>query len=162
MPGGGLGDVRPPFQPDVWPRTGQPIKGPFGRLSCFRRLRHGVAGHRSKSAIYCVTHLLPQIGHLGRCWPVRQARSARGPPASLPVAPLIGDKRCYGEAPGKLPACPRWWVERAAAGQGPLAGLFGEPTGAGGVKADSDNRRRTPWAIRILASGVTGARAARL
>ena len=31
-------------------------------------------------------------------------------------------------APHRLPTCPRWWAERAAAGEGPTARLFGAPT----------------------------------
>ena len=68
--------------------------------------------------------------------------AARGPRRSLAVVSLIADKRYYGETPGRLPTCPRRWAERAAAGEGPAARVFGEPTWAGGVNADSGNRQR--------------------
>ena len=52
---------------------------------------------------------------------------------TLAVAPLIGDKRCYGECPARRRRdCrldPRDWAGRVAVGEGPKAGLWGNQTG---------------------------------
>ena len=53
--------------------------------------------------------------------------------------------RVSGESTGRLPTCPRRWAERAAAGEGPTARLFGAPTWVGGVNQDSGKwQRRGP------------------
>ena len=51
--------------------------------------------------------------------------------------PPVCIRRVSGEYPGRLPTCPRRWAERAAAGEGPTARLFGAPTWVGGVNQDS-------------------------
>src|ERR1017187_1819599 len=54
-------------------------------------------------------------------------------------------RRVSGESTGRLPTCPRRWAERAAAGEGPTARLFGAPTWVGGVNQDSGKwQRRGP------------------
>ena len=54
-------------------------------------------------------------------------------------------RRVSGESPARLPTCPRRWAERAAAGEGPTARLFGAPTWVGGVNQDSGKwQRRGP------------------
>src|ERR1019366_3519548 len=41
------------------------------------------------------------------------------------------------------PPYPREWAGRVAVGEGPEAGLFGEPTWAGAINRDSGNRPRS-------------------
>ena len=54
-------------------------------------------------------------------------------------------RRGSGESPARLPTCPRRWAERAAAGEGPTARLFGAPTWVGGVNQDCGKwQRREP------------------
>jgi hypothetical protein len=57
--------------------------------------------------------------------------NACGSRRSLAVVPLIGDKRYYGESPvglwRGLPPCQQEWAGRVAVGEGPEAGLLGEP-----------------------------------
>ena len=46
------------------------------------------------------------------------------------------------ETPG-LPPYPRKWAGRVAVGEGPEAGLLGEPTWAGAIIRNSGNRQRS-------------------
>ena len=68
------------------------------------------------------------------------------PPLAQPSPAARGlRRRLSGEATGRLPTCPRRWAERAAAGEGPTARLFGAPTWVGGVNQDSGKwQRRGP------------------
>ena len=67
---------------------------------------------------------------LESCFEVVIARVLR---RRLAIAPLTVDQRRYGESTGRLPTCPQWWAERAAAGDGPTARLFEAPIWVGGV-----------------------------
>ena len=81
----------------------------------------------------------------------RPPNRMRAPPESrrsLPVAPLIGDQRCYGEAMGRL----RGDYGGLSAGNGPggwcrvkgqRLAFGGEPTGAGGINRESGKRQRS-------------------
>jgi len=55
--------------------------------------------------------------------------AARGPRRSLTVVPLAPDQRYYGETTGRLLTYPRRRAERAGAGEGPEARLFGGQPG---------------------------------
>ena len=71
---------------------------------------------------------------------------------------LIGDQRSLrrvsGEAPGRLPTCPRRWAERAAAGEGPTACLGRQPRLAVSTKTPANGKGEGPSTVRPL----TGAR----
>jgi hypothetical protein len=52
-------------------------------------------------------------------------------------------RRVSGGAPAGLPPYPQEWAGRVAIGEGPEAGLLGEPTWAGAINRDSGNRQRS-------------------
>jgi hypothetical protein len=56
-----------------------------------------------------------------------------------------------GESTGRLPTCPRRWAERAAAGEGPTARLFGVPTwSAESTKTPVNSKGEGPSTVRPL------------
>jgi hypothetical protein len=82
----------------------------------------------------------PLTGKLSaRNWPAQfGGRGSAKPALPTPINPgLEVLRRGSGEAMARLPTCPRRWAERAAAGEGPTARLFGAPTWVGGVNQDS-------------------------
>jgi hypothetical protein len=72
-------------------------------------------------------------------------RTACGSRRSLAVVPLNADQRYddTGGTTGGLAPYPREWAGRVAVGEGPEAGLLGEPTWAGAINRASGNRPRS-------------------
>jgi hypothetical protein len=76
-------------------------------------------------------------------------RPSRGPPLSLPVVPLIGDKRYYGEAPVGLRRCERAVVDAVPpiTPKMPVFILSGIPSGMGG---STESARNPPFRRKRL------------
>jgi hypothetical protein len=55
----------------------------------------------------------------------------------------VGVSRESQETMGGLPPYPRKWTGKLAAGNGPEAGLFGEPNWVGAINRDSGNPQRS-------------------